>query len=106
MAIAVDWLDAYRARDIQGLLEFFADNAVVECACGDMKTITGKEGLRAYWVQRLTDYPASDLDDLQPAGDGASISYVTDGGVVNALLEFDAAGKITFLHCGQIALSC
>jgi hypothetical protein len=102
MAIAIDWLDTYRARDLETILEFFADNAVVECGCGDMKSITGKEGLRAYWVQRLKDYPASDLDDLQPSTDGASISYVTREGVVNAVLEFAADGKIVFLRCGLL----
>jgi hypothetical protein len=86
--------------DLQTILESFADNAVVECGCGDMKTITDKEAPRAYWMQRLEDYPASGLDDLQPADDGASISYVTPDGIVNAVLEFDANGRITFLRCG------
>jgi hypothetical protein len=52
MAAAVDWL-AYRARDIEAILKMFADDAVVECNCGGMKIITGKEGLRAYWKGRL-----------------------------------------------------
>jgi hypothetical protein len=100
MAAAVDWLDAYRAGDIETILKMYADGALVECGCGGMKTISGKEGLRAYWVQRLKDYPASVLDNLKPTDDGAAISYVSRDGVVSAALEFDTAGKITALRCG------
>jgi SnoaL-like domain len=100
MATAVDWLDAYRAGDIDSILEFFADNAVVECGCGRLKNITGKEGLRAYWAQRLEEYPASELDDLQPSEDGVSISYLSRGGVIRAILEFNADARIAFLRCG------
>lgn len=102
MAVAVDWLDAYRAQDIDSILEKYADDAIVECGCGGIKTITGKEGLRAYWEQRLKDYPASHLDDLQPVGDGATISYVSRDGVVGATLEFDAEGRIKYLRCGPL----
>jgi hypothetical protein len=49
--------DAYRARDIEAILEMFADDAVVECNCGGMQIITGKEGLRAYWKGRLKIIP-------------------------------------------------
>jgi ketosteroid isomerase-like protein len=100
MAAAVDWLDAYRAGDIDAILKMFADDAVVECHCGGMATITGKEGLRAYWERRLKDYPASGLDDLQRSSDGATISYLSRGVVVSATLEFNANGRITLLRCG------
>ena len=57
MAAAVDWLDAYRSGDLKTILRMYADDAVVECGSGGMKTITGKQGLRAYWQQRLKDTP-------------------------------------------------
>ncbi|WGD54948.1 nuclear transport factor 2 family protein [Bradyrhizobium sp. CB1650] len=53
MAAAVDWLDAYHAGESMRL---YADDAVIHCACEGMKTITGKEGMRA-WVQRIREYP-------------------------------------------------
>lgn len=99
MAAAADWLDAYRVGDNESILEFYADDAVIECGCGGMKTITGKDELRSYWVQRLNDYPASELDDLQPSGSGATISYTTRKGAVSAVLEFTAEGKITLQRC-------
>ncbi|MHC4043484.1 hypothetical protein [Bradyrhizobium sp. 23AC] len=49
MAIAIDWLDAYRAGDIEAILGMYAEGAVVRCGCGGVKTITGNEALRAYW---------------------------------------------------------
>jgi hypothetical protein len=99
MAAAVDWLDAYRAGDIETILEMYAGDAVVHC-CGGMKTICGREGLRAYWVDRLKNYPASSLDDLQPTGNGTIISYVARDRVVSAILTFNASGKIAALNCG------
>jgi ketosteroid isomerase-like protein len=100
MATAVDWLDAYRAGDIESLLNMYADDAMVECGCGGSTVITGAQSLRAYWEQRLKDYPASELDDLQPANDGAAVYYVAQGGVVGATLEFNTEGRIAYLRCG------
>lgn len=99
MAAAVDWLDAYRAGDIEAILEMYAENAVVQCSCSGVKTLTGREALRAYWVERLREDPASGLDNLQPSQDGAVISYITRTGVVSAVLVFDRAGKIKTLNC-------
>lgn len=100
MAAAVDWLDAYRDGDIETILTLYAHNAVLHCGCGGMKTVSGKDGLRTYWQQRLLDYPASDLDDLRPSEGGAAISYVTSDNVVGASLTFDASGKIASQTCG------
>ncbi|WP_246741257.1 nuclear transport factor 2 family protein [Bradyrhizobium sp. 1(2017)] len=63
MAAAVDWLDAYRAGDVENILRMYAEDAIFLCGCGGMKTITGSEGRRAYWVDRMVEYPASRLDN-------------------------------------------
>ncbi|QQO23173.1 nuclear transport factor 2 family protein [Bradyrhizobium diazoefficiens] len=102
MAIAVDWLDAYRAGDIEAILELHAEDAVVHCGCSGVRTITGREALRAYWVDRLREYPAGPLDDLNPWNDGTVISYATSTGVMRALLAFDAAGRIKELDCNPL----
>jgi hypothetical protein len=99
MAAAVDWLDAYRAGDIETILNMFADGATVECGCAGSTTITGRPGLRAYWFERLKDYPASELDDLKPSSDGATISYIARDGIVESTLEFDTNGRIKLLRC-------
>jgi hypothetical protein len=99
MAAAIDWLDAYRAGDIDAILGMYSDVAVVECRCSNV-TIIGKEGLQAFWEQRLKDYPASDLDNLKSSGSGIMISYVAREGVVDATLEFDSDGRIARLRCG------
>lgn len=100
MAAAVDWLDAYRAGDIESILGLYGDDAIVHCGCGGMKSIAGKEALRAYWEDRLRSYPASELDNVRPSHDGIVISYVTVTGVVSATLAFDRLGKIKSLSCG------
>ena len=100
MAAVVDWLDAYRSGDLESILGLYSDIATVECGCGGATTINGREALRAYWEQRLRDYPAADLDDLQPARDGVAVTYVCRGSGVRADFEFDAAGQIFFQKCG------
>lgn len=100
MAVALDWLDAYLAGDIEAILDMYAEDAVVHCGCGGVKTITGREALRAYWVDRLRNYPAGKLDDLNPSHDRIIISYSTGTGVMTAHLAFDAAGRIKELNCG------
>jgi len=100
MAAAVDWLDAYRAGDIDAILEMYADSAVVHCGCGGAKTLTGRAALRAYWVNRLREYPASSLDNLEPSHDGTTISYVTGTGLVSAVLMFTPDRKIKTSTCG------
>ena len=97
MAAAIDWLDAYRAGDIEAILDMFAEDAVVRCGNGE--TITSREALRAYWVDRVREHPAGALDDLSPSGDGTIVSYVTRTGVMHALLAFDGAGSIKKLDC-------
>ncbi|MCK1723322.1 nuclear transport factor 2 family protein [Bradyrhizobium sp. 141] len=100
MAAAADWFDAYRAGDIDSVLAMYADEAVIHCGCGGMKTSSGKDGRRAYWLDRLARYPASGLDDLQPSGETAVVSYVARGGIVTASLTFNAFGKIASHVCG------
>ncbi len=100
MAAAVDWLDAYRAADIEAIVAMYADDAVVECGSAGI-TVIGRDGLLAYWEQRLKDYPAGELDDLQESGRGATISYVTAEGVVGAALEFDPDGRIARLRSSR-----
>jgi hypothetical protein len=100
MAAAVDWLDAYRAGDIEAILDMYAEDAEVYCGCGSIKTFSGRDALRVYWIDRLRNYPASDLDNLLPSSDGTVISYATGIGTVMAVLAFTAAGKIKTLTCG------
>jgi hypothetical protein len=100
MTAAVDWLDAYRVGEIDAILKMCAEDVVVECRCGSMKTIAEQERLRAYWERQIKDYPALDLDDIQSSDDEATISYLSRDGVVVATLEFNANGRITLLRCG------
>jgi hypothetical protein len=102
MATAIDWLDAYRAGDLEGILSFYADDASIECECGGAKILTGREALRVYWDERLRSHPANDLDDLRPARDGASVTYTSAQGCVRAILEFDGNGRIRLLRCRPV----
>ena len=59
MAVAVDWLDAYRAARINQIVGMYSPDAVIECACGGRKIIHGQEGIAAYWRHRFIESPRS-----------------------------------------------
>ena len=101
MAAAIDWLDAYRASDLETILTMYADDAVVECSCCVSETIVDKSRLRAFWIERLNDCRALNLDNIEPVARGTSISYRACDGIVNAILDFDPDGKITFMRWGS-----
>jgi hypothetical protein len=101
MAAAVDWLDAYRFGDLTALLEMYAADAAVHCGCDGMQPIRGREGLRAYWTDRMREYPASDLEDVQPSDHGVMISYIGGGSLLRVVLLFNADGQIVSHECGH-----
>ncbi|BBO03336.1 hypothetical protein ABH991_002910 [Bradyrhizobium ottawaense] len=84
MATAVDWLDAYRAGDIQAILEMYAEDAVVHCGCDEL-TNTGREGPPSLLGCCLRKHPAAELDDLQPSHGATVISYISGENVAFAL---------------------
>lgn len=100
MATAVDWLDAYRARDIDAILELFSPHASIECSCKGQDTISGREAMKAYWAQRIIDYPVAELHDLQPESEGAAVTYHSRAGLVQAILLFNTEGEIIAQRCG------
>ena len=53
IALVVDWLDACRNRDLAALLDLYADDATLECRCGEAKVSEGRAELESYWRPRL-----------------------------------------------------
>jgi len=98
MAATVDWLDAYRDGDLDGILDMYADDAVIDCSCCVKEIVTGRDRLKAFWTERLKDCVPSNLEDLRPLAEGVSVSYVGPNGVANVVFRFGHHGKITFMR--------
>lgn len=94
MAAAIDWLDAYREKDLDLIIAMYADDATVHCKCVDSTIVSGANELRHYWMVRLRDHPASELLDLNPMENGIRISFATLFGAMSTLLSFDPNGRI------------
>ena len=47
IALVVDWLDACRNRDLAALLDLYADDATLECRCGEIKVSKGRAELES-----------------------------------------------------------
>lgn len=100
MAVAVDWLDAYRAARINHIVGMYSPDAVIECACGGRKTVHGQEEIAAYWRDRFIASPALELEELQMDGASVAVAYRTSSGVVQALLDVSSDGLISRCRCG------
>jgi len=76
IAVVVDWLDACRKRDLAALLDFYGDEASLECAC-DGIFIHGRSALEAYWRPRLDAFvpTAFGLEEIAPTPDGVVLDY-------------------------------
>ena len=102
-AIAVDLLDAYRAAELDAVLDLYDDEASIECGCDGQKILVGKEALRQYWLHLFAEAAVLELDDLQPVGESIALAYRNGGDLVRAVLSFNGLGKITRMHCGPLA---
>jgi len=100
MAVAVDWLDAYRASKLDAILNLYDDEAYIECGCGGQKVLAGKLALKEYWRRRFAERVVLELEDIQPVGDTVVLAYRTGEGPVRVAFSFNADGKIARTHCG------
>jgi hypothetical protein len=103
MAVVVDWLDCCRSRNLEALLDLFAENAVLECQCGCACTgITGRSELAGYWAPKLANVSpdAFGLEEITPHEDGVVLDCLSfEGKPVQILFVFDAQGKIAHMRC-------
>jgi hypothetical protein len=102
IAVVVDWLDACRNGDLAGLLELYADDAMLKCQCGEVKVSEGRAELESYWRPRL-DALASNafgLKEITPTAEGVVLDYVSyEGKPVRIAFRFTADGKILRSDC-------
>ena len=102
VALVVDWLDACRNRDLAMLLDLYADNATLECQCGEAEINQGRAGLESYWRSRLDTLAvtAFGLEEIRPTSDGVVLDYLShEGKPVRIAFSFTRDGKIQATHC-------
>jgi hypothetical protein len=105
MAVAIDWLDAYRDADLS-IVDLYSTDAVLECGCNGETVITGKAALAEYWRNRFAENPAGVLERLQISGETIVVSYAVPHGIVQANLKFDDFGRIVRTKCGPLYAAC
>ncbi|WP_249143627.1 nuclear transport factor 2 family protein [Bradyrhizobium liaoningense] len=98
----VDWLDACRRGDLNALLNFYDEGAVLECDCEGV-SVTGRNAIAAYWAPKLETnrMPAFTLDDVALTGHGVQMDYQSyEGKPVRLYFRFGSSGKIIYTSCG------
>ncbi len=99
------WLEAFRSRDMDRMLDAFADDAEIIAEGTDIR-LGGKEKLRAYAEDALASVEDMDFDvlDAVHGDDGRSLAVLVRGHVeygkdFEAFGEhFDARGKVIDLN--------
>ena len=66
------------------------------------KKLRGTDAITAYWRQRLVENPAGDLIDLQWDGSDVVLDFRVPGGIVQAMLTFDADGSLLRSRCSLL----
>ena len=100
MAIAIEWLDAYRSARVDQMVALHSPDAVIDCACVSGRVIQGKKNIATYWRHRFAESPALELVDLQADGEAVVITFRTGGGIVETLLDIAEDGRINCCACG------
>ena len=101
MAAVMDWLDACRARNLDALLDFYADDASLDCAC-EGADLGGRSALAAYWRPKLSgaSRDAFSLEEIAPHGEGVALDCLNFAGEpVRIVFGFDARGRISHMRC-------
>ena len=102
VALVVDWLDACRNHDLSALLDLYANDATLECGCGEAKVREGRAELESYWQPRLDALAptAFGLEEVTPTAEGVVLDYLSnEGKPVRIVFGFTHDGKIRQTSC-------
>ena len=102
IALVVDWLDACRNRDLATLLDLYADDARLECQCGEVRVSEGRAGLESYWRPRLEALAptAFGLQEIMPTAAGVVLDYLShEGEPVRIAFSFSRDARIQRTAC-------
>ena len=104
LAVAVDWLDACRRGDLDGLLGLYDERTTLKCDCEGV-VLTGHQSLSAYWAPKLESKLASAFipDNMTPTSDGVQVDYQSyEGKPVRMHFGFTPSGKIAHANCSPL----
>jgi ketosteroid isomerase-like protein len=100
---ALQWVDAWNAHDLDGVLAHFADDAEFSSPVAAQLlpethgTLRGKEAIRGYWTVGLERIPdlRFEVIDVYTGVDIVVIHYRNHvGGLVNEVLHLNATGLV------------
>lgn len=98
------WVNAWNAHDVESVLEHFADDVLftspfaATVVDGSAGLIRGKQALRRYWTLGLQMLPDLRFEVVATyvGVDVVVVNYRNQrGGLVNEVLVFDGAGRVT-----------
>jgi hypothetical protein len=101
LAVVIDWLDAGRSGDLDGLLDLYDEGATLQCLC-ENTTLVGRKSLAAYWAPKLKNKLGSafTLDEVIPLGNMVQVDYQSyEARPLRIYFHLDDSGKILHTSC-------
>jgi ketosteroid isomerase-like protein len=93
-AITTAYLDSFAARDLEGCLRYFADDAVLQF---HVSTFRNKKGIEQWHKDRFSaDLRLVRIDDMQTEGDTVRVEGVVTSKRLRAWLVNEIEGLVTF----------
>ena len=96
-------------RDLDALLDLYAQDASLKCECEGGPVHTGRTELETYWRPRLTavSSTAFGMDEITPIKEGVVLDYVSfEGKPVRIVFTFNEDGKILHSSCAPSVRIC
>jgi hypothetical protein len=102
------WLGAAKAKDLNGLVEFYSDEATLECACTGPAVYVGLGAIQEYWAAKLREAEPLAFSLVKATKNETRViaDYLSyEAKPVRMSLSFDASGKIVRSECAPSSCS-
>jgi hypothetical protein len=96
------WMGTAKAKDLNGLIDFYSDEATLECACAGATIYAGLSAIGEYWAPKLRMASPLAFSLVKATRDDARVvsDYLSyEAKPVRISMTFDATGKITRSEC-------
>ena len=97
------WLEACRSGSLRSVIDFYEENATLECACTGPAVYGGSSAIQEYWASKLrSTHPLKfSLEAMRNENDRIVVDYLSfEAKPVRMFLTFDDDGKIVSSECG------
>jgi hypothetical protein len=102
------WIETAKAKDLAALIDFYSEDATLECACNGSTVYAGLGAIQEYWAPKLRTATPQAFSLMKATRDGRQVvaDYLSyEAKPVRMVMTFDSKGKIDRWECAPRACS-